>query len=54
MHKPNYLPLAVDDLKSIIRYITRELEAPKAAENLIIKIDKEINKLMENPYRCLD
>jgi len=52
MYKIHYLPLALDDLKGIIRYITNELEAPKAAENLIIKIDKEIQKISENPFRC--
>jgi addiction module RelE/StbE family toxin len=52
MYKPEYLPLALDDLKSIVRYITHELEAPKAAENLILKIDKEVQKIIENPFRC--
>jgi plasmid stabilization system protein ParE len=52
MQKPHYLPLALDDLKGIVRYIANELEAPKAAENFIIKIDKEVNKLTKNPYRC--
>ena len=52
MYKPHYLPLALDDLKNIIRYITHELEAPQAAENLIFKIDKEVQKLRQNPFRC--
>jgi len=52
MYKPEYLPLALDDLKSIFSYITYELEAPKAAENLLVKIDREVLKIMENPFRC--
>ena len=52
MYKPHYLPLALDDLKAIVRYIIVELEAPKAAENLIAKIDKEVQKIADNPFRC--
>ena len=52
MYKPHYLPLALDDLKAIVRYIIVELEAPKAAENLIAKIDKEVQKITDNPFRC--
>jgi len=52
MYKTHYLQLALDDLKEIIRYITQELEAPGAAENLRIKIDEEVKKIEENPFRC--
>ena len=52
MYKPHYLPLALDDLKNIIRYIANELEAPRAAEKLLLKIDKEVLKIAENPFRC--
>jgi len=52
MYKAQYLPIALDDLKSIIRYIAHDLEAPRAAENLRIKIDKEVKKIEENPFRC--
>ena len=52
MHKASYLPLALDDLKGIVRYISEELDAPQAAENLINKIDKGVKKIEENPYRC--
>jgi len=52
MYEVHYLPLAVDDLKDIIRYITDKLEAPRAAERLIAKIEKEVNKIADNPYRC--
>ena len=52
LYKPHYLPLALDDLKDIMRYIAHELEAPKAAENLLQKIDREVQKTAENPFRC--
>jgi addiction module RelE/StbE family toxin len=52
MYKAHYLPIALDDLKNIVRYISHELEAPRAAENLINKIDKEVRKIEENPFRC--
>ena len=52
MFKAHYLPLALDDLKEIIRYISNELEAPKAAENLLVKINKEVKKIEINPFRC--
>jgi len=52
MYKIHYLPLALDDLKSIVNYIVHKLEAPQAANNLVKKIDKEIKKIAENPFRC--
>ena len=52
MYKIRYLPLALDDLKSITRYITYQLKAPQAAERLLSKIDKEVLKIAENPFRC--
>ena len=52
MYKIHYLPLALDDLKNIVRYIAHNLEAPRAAGNLIKKIDKEVLKISENPFRC--
>ena len=52
MHKIQYLPLALDDLKDIVRYISFDLEAPRAAKNLIGKIDREVQKIAENPFRC--
>jgi addiction module RelE/StbE family toxin len=52
MYKASYLPLALDDLKEILTYISDTLEAPRAAENLLIKIDKEVKKIEENPFRC--
>ena len=52
MYKIHYLPLALDDLKEIVRYITYKLEAPRAAERLISKIEREMKKIADNPYRC--
>ena len=52
MYQLLYLPLALDDLKGIIRYIAHELDAPRAAENLLLKIDKEVLKIADNPFRC--
>ena len=52
MYKIQYLPIALDDLKKIIRYITHELESPRAANNFLLKVDKEVQKLKKNPFRC--
>jgi len=52
MYKIHYLPIALDDLKSIVKYIANELEAPKSAERLISKIEKEVQKIVNNPFRC--
>ena len=52
MYKIRYLPLALDDLKGIVRYITHELESPRAAEQLLAKIDREVKKIADNPFRC--
>ena len=52
IYKPHYLPLALEDLKDAIRYISHELEAPRAAENLLLKIDEEVKKISDNPFRC--
>jgi addiction module RelE/StbE family toxin len=52
LYKIRYLPLALDDLKGIVRYITHELESPRAAEKLIAKIGKEVQKIANNPFRC--
>ena len=52
MYKIHYLPLALDDLKDIVRYITYKLESPRTAERLLSKIDREVKKIVDNPYRC--
>jgi plasmid stabilization system protein ParE len=52
VYKIRYLPLALDDLKDIVRYISYKLESPQAAERLLAKIDKEVKKIADNPFRC--
>jgi len=52
MHKIHYLPLALDDLKGIVHYIADTLESPRAAENFISKLDREVKKIADNPFRC--
>jgi len=52
MYRIHYLPIALDDLKSIVRYITYKLESPRSAERLISRIDKEVQKIADNPFRC--
>ena len=52
MYKIRYLPLALDDLKVIVRYIAFELESPQAAEKFRIKLNKEVRKIAVNPFRC--
>jgi len=52
MYKIHYLPLALDDLKDIVRYIAHTLESPQAAENFLSKLDREVLKIADNPFRC--
>jgi toxin ParE1/3/4 len=52
MYKIHYLPLALNDLKDIVHYITDTLESPRVAENFISKLNKEVKKIADNPFRC--
>jgi len=52
VYKIQYLPIALKDLKEIVKYITHELEAPRAAEKFLKKIDNEVLKIAKNPFRC--
>ena len=45
------LPRAISDLDSIYTYITAELLAPEAAENLIEAIEETVFSLEDLPYR---
>jgi addiction module RelE/StbE family toxin len=45
-----YLPMAKKDITEIVTYIAEELEAPKAALNLLDELEEKINKLTSNPY----
>lgn len=50
MYAIEYLPLALEDLKEIVYYITCNLKNPAAAENLGQEIIKKINLLAKIPY----
>jgi plasmid stabilization system protein ParE len=45
-----YLPLALQDLDAIFRYIVFTLKAPQAATDLLAKIDAMVNELAYTPY----
>jgi plasmid stabilization system protein ParE len=51
VYKIHYLLLALNDLKEITQYIAFKLEAPQAAENFLSKLDKEVLKIADNPFR---
>ena len=48
-YKLRYLPLAKEDLITIVDYIQNTLLSPIAAENTISRIEKAILKRLENP-----
>ena len=50
MYAIEYLPLALEDLKEIVYYITCNLKNTAAAENLGQEIIKKINLLAKIPY----
>ena len=52
MYKIHYLPIALDDLKNIVRYMADTFESPGAAEKFLSKINKEVLKIADNPFRC--
>jgi len=52
LYKVQYLPIALDDLKDIVRYIAHKLDSPQAAEDLLLKINKDVLKIAENPFQC--
>ncbi|SCW78524.1 addiction module toxin, RelE/StbE family [Paenibacillus tianmuensis] len=52
-----YLALAESDLIDIVNYISEQLCAPQAANNLVNKFEKAISRLEDfpysgHPYRC--
>ena len=47
-----YLPVAVRDLQGIFDYISGELSSPKAAGNLLCKIDASVSRLSAFPFSC--
>ena len=50
MYKLEYLPIAKRDIVDIAMYISRELSNPAAAEKMINKIIKAVDKLIDSPY----
>lgn len=54
MHKIKVNPMAIEDLIEIKDYITKELENPTAAVNVISKIIKKYEDLKEFPLMGAD
>jgi addiction module RelE/StbE family toxin len=52
VYKIHYLPLALNDLKDVVKYIAYNLDSPQAAENFLSKLDKGVRKIADNPFRC--
>lgn len=51
-YKTIYLPVAINDLRGILDYITVNLKDPKAAMDLVDTIEKSISRLQQFPYSC--
>lgn len=52
MHKLQYLPLALKDLRDSTDYISETLKASKAAMDLLDALDESISRLQQFPYSC--
>jgi len=50
MYKPEYLPIAKKDMAEIVRYISKELNNPTAAEKLANEMIEAAEGLVEFPY----
>lgn len=50
MYKLEYLPIALNDMLGIVKYIAGELKNPIAAENLSEELVKAAEALMDFPY----
>lgn len=50
MYKIEYLPIARRDITNILTYISNQLNAPKAAMELLDEFDTKIAVLREFPY----
>lgn len=50
MYKLEYLPIALDDMLGIVKYISGELKNPIAAKNLSEEFVKTAESLTEFPY----
>jgi plasmid stabilization system protein ParE len=52
MYEIKYLSIAKNDVANIALYIADNLNAPKAASDLLDTFDASIEKLREFPYIC--
>ena len=50
MYKLEYLPVALNDMVDIVRYIKSELKNPIAADNLANEFVKSAEALIDFPY----
>ena len=50
MYKLEYLPIAKQDMIEIVRYISKELRNPVAAEKLANEMIETAEKLVDFPY----
>lgn len=50
MYKLEYLPIARQDMVAVVRYISRELSNPSAAERLTVELIKAGDGILEFPY----
>ncbi|MEE0856193.1 MAG: type II toxin-antitoxin system RelE/ParE family toxin [Ruminococcus sp.] len=48
-YKINYLPLFYEDLASVTNYVTKKLNNPTAAQNLIDRTEEAIMTRLSNP-----
>lgn len=53
MYKLVYLPAALDDMVSIVKYISVHLSNPAAAERLAEEMISQAEKLTVMPYKCI-
>ncbi|MDR0389771.1 MAG: type II toxin-antitoxin system RelE/ParE family toxin [Spirochaetaceae bacterium] len=49
MLEVRYLPSFYRDLRGVVKYISLNLKAPQAAENLVDEIERAVNALREFP-----
>ena len=50
MYEVVYLPIAVQDIADIARYVTEKLKAPQAAQNLLNSLSENVEILRKSPY----
>ena len=50
MYQLKFLELAKNDFDNIINYVMYDLNNKTAAENLIMRFEKELNYILEYPY----